>query len=86
MFEDRGPIKVRTKRMKAPAPLKGAVAKIGDVVAIAYRSKKFHGNSTDYEHKFKSPKPVLVADPETGDLNIVRGKSPYDLTPDGIIN
>jgi hypothetical protein len=86
MFEDRGPIKVKTKRMKAPTPLKGAVAKIGDLVAVVYRSKKFDGKSKDYEHEFTSPTPVLVADPSSGDLNLVRGKSRYGLTPDGIIN
>lgn len=86
MFEDRGPIKVKTRTVKAPAPLSGAVAQIGEVSAVVYRSKKFDGKTRDYEHEFSSPKPLLVADPHTGDLNIVRGKSRYKLTPDGIIH
>jgi hypothetical protein len=86
MFEDRGPIRLKTRRIKAPKPLSGAVAKIGEAVAVVYRSKKFDGKSKDYEHEFKSPKPLLVADPKSGDLNLVRGNSRYGLTPDGIIN
>lgn len=85
-FEDRGPLKLKTRKVKTPAPLKGEVAQIGEVVAVTYRSKKFDGKSRDYEHEFGSPRPLLVADPRTEDLNLVRGRSRYRLTSDGIIN
>lgn len=86
MFQDRGPVRVHTRSVKRPKPLGPAAAKIGNLVGVIYESDKFDGRERHYEHVFGKPNPVLVADPETQDLNIVRGSSRYKLTPDGIVN
>lgn len=86
MFQDRGPIPVRRRTVKKPKPLGAAAALIGKVVAVTYDSPKFDGKKRHYEHTFDEPQPLLVADPETQDLSIVRASSRYRLTPDGIVN
>lgn len=87
MFVDRGPVRVRKSTVKAPKPLGKVAAKIGKLAGVIYEEQKFTDKAPKlYEHLFDDPKPVLVADPETQDLHIVRGSSPYKLTPDGIVH
>jgi hypothetical protein len=84
MFQDRGPIPVKAKRMKAPTPLKDTAAELGKLVGVVYRSDKFDGKTRDYEHDFSKPLPSLVTDPEGRGLHVVGGR--YKVTPDGIVN
>jgi hypothetical protein len=84
MFQDRGPVRLQTKRMKAPRALTSAAAELGKLEAVVYTTNKFDGRSRDYEHVFSDPKPSLVSDPEGKGLHIVGGK--YGITPDGIIH
>lgn len=83
-WQDRGPIPIRTKKMRAPKPLTGAAAELGKLVAVVYRSDKYTGKETDYEHDFGTPLPSLVSDPDAKGLHIVGGR--YKITADGIIN
>lgn len=85
-WQDRGPITVRTRRVKAPKPLTGAAAELGRLVAVTYRSDKYDGKVKDHEHVFSEPLAALVTDPDMRDLHIVRGGSRYAVTPDGITN
>jgi hypothetical protein len=82
-FQDRGPIPVRTKRMKAPVPLSTHAAELGKLVGVIYRTDKFDGKERDYEHEFEVL-PSLVTDPAGKGLHIIGGA--YKITPDGIVN
>jgi len=81
-WQDRGPIAIRTKKLRAPAPLRDAAAELGQLVAVTYRSDKYTGKTTDYEHEFSKPLPSLVTDPDAKGLHIVGGR--YAITRDGI--
>lgn len=83
-WQDRGPIAVRTRTVKAPKALRGAAAELGKLVAVTYRSDKFTGREQDYEHDFKRPLPSLVTDSDGRSLHVVGGG--YSITPDGIRN
>jgi hypothetical protein len=83
-WKDMGPVSVATKRMRAPAALKGVAAELGKLVGVVYRSDKYDGKSKDYEHDFSNPLPSLVTDPDAKGLHIVGGR--YKITSDGIVN
>lgn len=72
--------------MRATRPLSGAAAELGQLVAVTYRSDKYDGKTKDHEHIFKQPLASLVTDPDGRDLHIVRGRSRFAITPDGIKN
>lgn len=76
----------RLTRMRATRPLSGAAAELGQLVAVTYRSDKYDGKTKDHEHIFKQPLASLVTDPDGRDLHIVRGRSRFAITPDGIKN
>jgi hypothetical protein len=84
-WQDRD-VEPRLNRMRAPKPLVGAAAELGQLVAVTYRSDKYDGKTKDHEHVFKQPLASLVTDPDSQDLHIVRGRSRYAITPDGIKN
>lgn len=83
-WQDRGPIRVKRKRMKPPPPLKGAAAELGKLHAVTYESNKFDGKKKLYEHEFGDPRPSLVTSPEGKGLYVVGGG--FEITPDGIVN
>lgn len=83
-WQDRGPLALRKKTMRAPRPLKGAAAELGKLVGVVYRSDKFDGKTKDYEHDFSKPLPSLVTDPDAKGLHIVGGR--YKITSDGIVH
>lgn len=85
-WQDRGAIPVRKRQVRAPRPLRDAAAELGQLVAVTYRSDKYDGRVKDHEHVFKAPLASLVTDPEGRDLHVVRGRSRYAITPDGITN
>jgi hypothetical protein len=51
----------RTSSAKAADPRHGTAAKLGELVAVVYRTKKGGDNGlTDYEHAFEGRRPTLV--------------------------
>lgn len=82
MWSELKPTRVR--KMKGPSRIPKAVAEIGELVSVVYRSKKYDGKSRLYEHKTKSPRPVLAATPDGQHVLVVGGK--MKITPDGLVN
>lgn len=88
-WQDSPDKRARVTRVKVP-PRPTALAKLGDVVAITYRSNKYGGTPDNpkskallYEHRTKRPHPVLAAD-GSGHIHIVGGK--MKPTADGLVN
>jgi hypothetical protein len=71
-------------RVRAPARVPKAMAKLGELVSVVYRSDKYDGKAKLYEHKTKRPRPVLAADPEGRHVFIVGGN--MKITADGLVN
>jgi hypothetical protein len=74
-----------TTRVKGPSrTIPKTLVKLGDLVSVVYKSNKYTGKPTLYEHKTKSPHPVLAADPDGQHVHIVGGK--MRITGDGLVN
>jgi len=83
MWHEFGPRGV--KRMKGPDPvIPGTLVGLGELVKVVYRSPKYTGKQTLYEHTTKRPRPVLATDPDGRFLHIVGGK--MRVTADGLVN
>lgn len=74
----------RVTRVKAPARIPKTMVKLGDLVSVVYRSNKYTGKPTLYEHKTKRPQPVLATDPDGREVHIVGGN--MKVTADGLVN
>jgi hypothetical protein len=74
----------KVTRARAPRRVPKAMAKLGELVSVVYRSDKYDGEAKLYEHKTKRPRPVLAADPEGRHVFIVGGN--MKITADGLVN
>jgi len=75
----------RVTRMKGPdRVIPKTLVKLGDLVKVVYRSPKYTGRQTLYEHTTKRPRPVLATDPDGRHVHIVGGA--MKVTPDGLVN
>jgi len=75
----------RVVRMKGPdRTIPKTLVKLGDLVSVVYKSDKYTGKPTLYEHKTKRPHPVLAADPDGRHVHIVGGR--MRITGDGLVN
>lgn len=82
----------RTTKVSGPDPvIPGTLVKLGDLISVTYRSDKYAGGPDNpsgkallYEHKTKSPHPVLATDPEGKFVHIVGGR--MKVTGDGLVN
>jgi hypothetical protein len=79
----------RARKVKVP-PRPKALAALGDLVSVVYRSNKYAGTPDNpsgrpqlHEHRTKRPHPVLAADPD-GHIHIVGGR--MVPTADGLVN
>jgi len=82
-WQDRD-VEPRVNRMRAPPPLPGVATELGKLVSLTYRTDKYDGVEKDHEHDFSPPLASVVTDPQGRDLHIVRGRSRYAITADGI--
>ncbi|MFI5243731.1 MAG: hypothetical protein ACHQQR_00780 [Gemmatimonadales bacterium] len=70
-----------SERLRVPTA-DGHLVLLGELVAVTYRTVKFGDGDSDYEHKFKGPRPRLVYN-AAGGLIIAGGK--YRIDDRGII-
>jgi len=89
LWNDSPDYRPRTTKVKVP-PRPRALAKLGDVVSLVYRSSKYAGTPDNpsgkaqlHEHRTSRPHPVLAADPD-GHLHLVGGR--MRPTADGLVN
>jgi hypothetical protein len=71
-------------RVAAPKRVPRAMAKLGELVSVVYRSDKYDGKHKLYEHTTRRPRPVLAADPGGRHVFIVGGR--MKPTADGLVN
>ena len=75
----------KVTRMKGPGRvIPKTLVKLGDLVAVTYRSDKYTGKPTLYEHETKRPHPVLASDPDGRHVHIIGGR--MKITADGLVN
>lgn len=89
MWHDSPRWSPRSSTVRVP-PRPRALAKLGDLVSVVYRSNKYAGTPDNpqgrpqlHEHRTKRPHPVLAADPD-GHIHIVGGR--MIPTADGLVN
>jgi hypothetical protein len=82
MWSEQEPQSMR--RVKAPHRVPTAMAQLGELVEVVYRSDKYDGKSKLYKHTTRRPRPVLAADPDGRHVFIVGGN--MKVTADGLVN
>ncbi len=70
-------------RRRVPAGTPRVLVKLGDLVAIGYRSDKWGGKKRDYIHETKRPHPSLFATPDGRRLVILGGA--VRVRPEGLV-
>ena len=88
-WQDSPQWRPRVSKVKV-APRPKALAALGEITGITYKSRKFAGTKSnptgkvlEYEHRTKRPHPVLAAD-GSGHIHIVGGR--MVPTADGLVN